>query len=311
MNNYKLLPALLSIIKTKNLTLSAIELNVTQSAMSKTLKNIRDTFNDPILIKQGNHFILSKRGEKLKHELPPLLQSLDHLYLPSELYIPDCSRKFSIGSSDYVAQFVLPNICSEMKEQAPHTSIEYLLWQQSWLTQLSDHSVDLISTIADDVPENLYGKVMAEDTHVIVMRENHPLAQSTISVTDYLAEDHIIISGGGDKDSPIDHSLSRMNAKRKVFAKVPFFQAAMELVVKSDSILTTPLHIAANYSHHYAIKVKPLPINMAPHKYYILWHAKHHHDQEHKWFRELCFIKCQNHLKETINLGMKLLHENK
>lgn len=66
MRNYKLLQALASILETTNLTESAKQLNVTQSAMSKTLAHIRIEFSDPILIREGNRLVLTERAQQLK-----------------------------------------------------------------------------------------------------------------------------------------------------------------------------------------------------------------------------------------------------
>ncbi|PAJ74424.1 LysR family transcriptional regulator [Pseudoalteromonas sp. NBT06-2] len=308
MNNYKLLPALISLLHTRNLTESAKSLNVTQSAMSKTLSQIRDAFHDPILIREANHFVLTQRGEELKVQLPSLIQNLDNLYLPKELDITQCQRQFILASSDYVSQFILPDICAQMVSSAPNISVEYLLWQKSWLYELSHRSLDLVSTIVDAVPENLYGKKMAEDELVIVMRKSHPKVQSPFTVQDYTEAKHIVISGGGDKDSPIEAALSKLDLKRKVFASVPFFQSAIELLLQTDTILTTPLHIAADFSHIHDLKIKPLPLDIKPHQYYILWHAKNNLDPEHRWFREICYQLFKAHLNKTIKYGLKVLN---
>ena len=151
-----------------------------------------------------------------------------------------------MASSDYVAQFVFPGICSEIENTTPHASVDYQLWQKSWLTQLSERPLDLVSTIAEDIPENLYGKKMAVDVQVIVMRQNHPLTRCLFTFNHYLAEKHIIISGGGDKDSPVEEALVALEEEREVLATVPFFQSAMDLLMKSDAILTTPLALFHN-----------------------------------------------------------------
>ena len=311
MNNYKLLPALISLLHTRNLTESAKTLNVTQSAMSKTLSQIRDAFHDPILIREANHFVLTKRGEELKTQLPSLIQSLDNLYLPKKLDIAQCKRKFILASSDYVSQFILPDICAKMVNSAPNISIEYQLWQKNWLYELSQKPLDLVSTIADSVPENLYGKKMAEDELVIVMRKAHPKVASPFTLDDYTDSKHIVISGGGDKDSPIEAALSEQGKTRNVFASVPFFQSAIELLLQTDTILTTPLHIAADFSHLHDLEIKPLPLDIKPHQYYILWHAKNNLDPEHKWFREICYQLFKAHLDTTIEYGLKLLKNNR
>ncbi|MFT2111096.1 LysR family transcriptional regulator [Marinomonas sp. 2405UD68-3] len=311
MNNYKLLPALVSILKTLNLTESANQLNVTQSAMSKTLGQLRIAFNDKIIVREANQFILTPKGEKLRQNLPMLIQQIDNLYAPESMVMNECSRKFIFSSSDYVAQALLPLIFNSMEAEAPNVSVEFLLWQKDSLTSFTDHNIDLVTTIADAVPENLYGKRMAEDKLVVVCRKEHPAFQNNMDLNDYINSRHILISGGGDKNSPVDNALADKGLSRKIVVSAPFFQAAIELLLETDSLLTIPLHIAADFSQRCDLSIKALPLDIAPHHYYLLWHAKHNDDPEHIWFREVCFPIIKNHLSNTISLGMKLAHAYK
>jgi DNA-binding transcriptional LysR family regulator len=308
LNNYKLLPALISLLQTRNITESAKALHVTQSAMSKTLGQIRQAFNDPILVRETNHFVLTQRGEALKQQLPGLLQQLDGLYLPRTFDPKKCTRKFTFASTDYVAQAIFPSICSAMSLQAPDASTEYQSWDKQWLDELSGRSLDLVSSITDVIPEKLYGELMAQDQQAIVLRKTHPLCTQKLTIDDYTQAKHILISSGGDKDSPVEQALAVIGKQRQVFANVPFFQAAIELLLTTDTLLTTPLHIAGDFAQRYDLHIKPLPLTLKPHNYYLLWHAKHHQDPQHKWFRELCYPRLKQHLTATIAQGMKLLH---
>lgn len=308
MNNYKLLPALISLLQTRNLTESARQLHVTQSAMSKTLSQIREAFGDPILIREANRFVLTRRGEVLKSQLPSLMQQLDSLYLPDSVNLENCQRRFTFASSDYVAQAVYPAVCKQLYQLAPKASVEYRLWQQDALTSLADSALDVISTITDEVPENLYGEAMAEDLHVVVMRKSHPLADKSMSIEQYVKAKHVVITGGGDKDGPVERKLAELGRSREIFARVPFFQSAIELLLITDTLLTTPLHIAADFAQRYELQLCPLPLDLKAHQYYLLWHAKHHQDPEHRWFRELCLPALTAHLQDTIEAGMKLIH---
>jgi len=265
MNNYKLLPALVSILTTKNLTESAKALNVTQSAMSKTLSQIRLAFDDQILIREGSHFVLTARGETLKSQLPTLMQQLDELYLPSAVNLEICQRVFRFSSSDYVAQAVFPEILKQVEIEAPHVSVDYLLWEKEKLADSSSQYFDLVTTIADSLPENLYGKQMAEDQSVVVVGASHSLAEKPLLLDDYLSARHILISGGGDKDSIIDQALKAKGQCRNIIAQVPFFQTAIELLSTTESMLTIPLHIAAEFSKKCSLHIKPLPMTIKPH----------------------------------------------
>ncbi|MBQ0730037.1 MAG: LysR family transcriptional regulator [Oleispira antarctica] len=310
MNNYKLLPALISILTTRNLTESAKDLNVTQSAMSKTLSQIRQAFDDEILIREGSQFVLTFRGEQLKARLPVLMQQLDDLYLPNTLNLTSCCRVFRFASSDYVAQAVFPEILKQVEKEAPNIGIEYLMWGKEKLVDASINQLDLVTSIIDTVPENLYGQLMAEDQSVVIISASHALADQPLLLEDYLSARHILISGGGDKDSLIDQALKIKGQERKIIAQVPFFQSAIELLLSTNSMLTVPLHIAAEFSKTHTLKIKPLPVSVKPHKYYLLWHAKYQQDFEHAWLRELCLPILKNHLETRIQQGMKLLHDS-
>jgi len=276
--------------------------------MSKTLNQIREAFHDKILIREANQFVLTQKGAALKLQLPALIQQLDNLYLPSSVQPKLCQRKFTFGSSDYVAQAIFPSIVYDLELEAPHASIEYELWNKDKLTQLAEYPLDLISTITDTVPENLYGKMMAEDQLVVVFKTSHAQTGNDMSLDDYTNARHILISGGGDKDSPVDRALSKVGQHRKIFATVPFFQSAIELLLKTNTMLTTPLHIAADFAQNYDLQIRRLPLDIKPQHYYLLWHAKHHQDPEHKWFRELCYPLLKEHLQRSIKQGMKLIH---
>ncbi|WFQ80207.1 LysR family transcriptional regulator [Xenorhabdus sp. SF857] len=311
MNNYKLLPALISILQTLNLTESSKQLGVTQSAMSKILHQLREDFHDKIIVRETNQFILTLKGEKLKEKLPVLMQQLDNLYTP-EIMEPDlCKRKFTLASSDYVAQAILPSIISDIEVDAPNVSIEYKLWHKDNLNKFSEQNIDLVATIADTIPDNLYGKMMAEDQLAVAFRNIHSKANSDMTINDYIEGRHILISGGGDKDSSVDHMLAKMNLNRHIYTTVPFFQAAIELLLKTDTMLTIPLHIAADFAQHYDLQIRRLPIDIKAQQYYLLWHAKHHQDPEHRWFRDICFPLIKAHLERTIEQGMKLIHTYK
>ncbi|OKP05402.1 LysR family transcriptional regulator [Xenorhabdus eapokensis] len=311
MNNYKLLPALVSILQTLNLTESSKQLGVTQSAMSKILHQLREDFHDKIMVREANQFILTPKGKKLKEKLPALMQQLDNLYAPEIMEPSLCKRKFTLASSDYAAQAILPTIVSNIEVDALNVSIEYKLWHKDNLHKFAEQHIDLVATIADSIPDNLYGKMMAEDQLVVVFRHTHPKANSDVTINNYIKGRHILISGGGDKDSSVDQKLAMMNLNRHIYTTVPFFQAAIELLLKTDTMLTIPLHIAADFAQNYDLQIRRLPIDIKSQQYYLLWHAKHHQDPEHRWFRDLCFPLFKAHLERTIEQGMKLIHTYK
>lgn len=307
MNNYKLLAPLLALLETRNLTDAAKRLNVTQPAMSKALRLIREEFQDPILIRDGQQFILTQRGEQLKAHLPGLLSQLDQLYRPSAADIKQCERDFSIAFNSFISTDLLPALCSEFHDNAPLASIQTVLWQNAALSQLCETDYDLLATLAVTVPDNLYGKKLASDHYVICCCQHNAEARQGVTLEHYFSARHIVVSGLHTETRQVDNLFRQHKKPRRIFATLPSLRLALETVVGTDCLVTIPLHIAAQYARHYALAILTPPFELATHNYYLLWHAKFQNDDEHRWFRELCFAHLQRDFQAKLSLGSELI----
>lgn len=301
MNNYKLLPALLSILETKNLTDSARALNVTQSAMSKTFRQIREELGDQIMVREGNQYVLTSKGQELVRELPLLLQKLDTLFSSQTLSADKIERQFTLAFSSFVAKSVLPIICADIEALAPGVSVVSHYWQDSHFDNLAGSTADIVLTLADNIPENLYGRELGTDEFVVMCKNTHPLAQGALTMEDYLNAKHVQVSGAVGWERQL--FMGEQHKLRRVFACTPSFHSAVKVLLTTNTLMTVPLHIASQYADKYPIKLKRFPIRLPQHKYYLLWHARHQQDPGHRWFRELCIDRIGDDLRRRIDFG--------
>ena len=123
MNNYKLLRPLLVLLQTRSLTEAALQLNVTQSAMSRTLSQIRTAFDDPILIREGKQFVVSAKGQQLLAQLPELIGALDELYAAEEFSPHACQREFRLAYMAFLSESSVPLVSSELFKLAPNAGV--------------------------------------------------------------------------------------------------------------------------------------------------------------------------------------------
>lgn len=169
----------------------------------------------------------------------------------------------------------------------------------------------MVSTITELVPDQIRGLHQGEDRLVVLMGSHHPLAGRSLSLDDYLAWPHLQVSGGGDKDSPVEQVLAPQGLSRRWFARVPFFQAAVEVLLRTDCLLTTPAHIAWQLSCEHALHFCDLPFASRTQQYHLLWHQRHHQDPAHKWFRELAYPFLREHLQRTVAASRKVLNPSR
>ncbi|HDX8642702.1 MULTISPECIES: LysR family transcriptional regulator [Aeromonas] len=306
--NLNLLPTLKVLLETRNISRAAELLHLSQPSISKQLGQLRSEFGDELLVREGQRWLLTPRAEALAAQLADSLGALERLYEAPGFDPSRCERVFRLASSDYVAQHILPDICAALAREAPLAALEYSLWDKRLLPQLWQSELDMVSTITELVPDQIRGLHQGEDRLVVLMGSNHPLAGRSLSLDDYLAWPHLQVSGGGDKDSPVEQVLAPQGLSRRWFARVPFFQAAVEVLLRTDCLLTTPAHIAWQLSCEHALHFCDLPFASRTQQYHLLWHQRHHQDPAHKWFRELAYPFLREHLQRTVAASRKVLN---
>ncbi|WP_204478231.1 LysR family transcriptional regulator [Aeromonas veronii] len=305
--NLNLLPTLKVLLETRNISRAAELLHLSQPSISKQLAQLRSEFDDELLVREGQRWLLTPRAELLAAQLADSLDALERLYEAPGFDPSRCERVFRLASSDYVAQHILPDICAALAKEAPLAALEYSLWDKRQLPQLWQSELDLVSTITELVPEQIRGLHQGEDRLAVLMGCHHPLAGKALSLDDYLAWPHLQVSGGGDKDSPVEQVLAPQGLSRRWFARVPFFQAAVEVLLRTDCLMTTPAHIAWQLSCGLELTFVDLPFATRDQQYHLLWHQRHHQDQAHRWFRELAYPFLRDHLQRTVGESRKLL----
>ncbi|HHQ4725923.1 LysR family transcriptional regulator [Aeromonas veronii] len=305
--NLNLLPTLKVLLETRNISRAAELLHLSQPSISKQLAQLRSEFDDELLVREGQRWLLTPRAELLAAQLADSLGALERLYEAPGFDPSRCERVFRLASSDYVAQHILPDICAALAKEAPLAALEYSLWDKRQLPQLWQSELDLVSTITEQVPEQIRGLHQGEDRLAVLMGRHHPLAGKALSLDDYLAWPHLQVSGGGDKDSPVEQVLAPQGLSRRWFARVPFFQAAVEVLLRTDCLMTTPTHIAWQLSCSHGLTFVDLPFATRDQQYHLLWHQRHHQDPAHRWFRELAYPFLRDHLQRTVGESRKLL----
>ncbi|MGU5659290.1 LysR family transcriptional regulator [Aeromonas veronii] len=305
--NLNLLPTLKVLLEIRNISRAAELLHLSQPSISKQLAQLRSEFDDELLVREGQRWLLTPRAEALAAQLADSLGALERLYEAPGFDPSRCERVFRLASSDYVAQHILPDICAALAKEAPLAALEYSLWDKRQLPQLWQSELDLVSTITEQVPEQIRGLHQGEDRLAVLMGRHHPLAGKALSLDDYLAWPHLQVSGGGDKDSPVEQVLAPQGLSRRWFARIPFFQAAVEVLLRTDCLMTTPAHIAWQLSCGLELTFVDLPFATRDQQYHLLWHQRHHQDPAHRWFRELAYPFLRDHLQRTVGESRKLL----
>lgn len=242
--NLNLLLVLQQLLAHRSVTAAAGALNLTQPAVSRNLAQLRQLFDDPLLVRVGNRMQLTARAEELQRQLPPVLQQLEAFFTPGHFSPEHFRGRFNIAITDYIGEHIVPALVGELTRQIPGLRLHFHLWEPQMVKDLREGRLDLAACVFDQVPEDIHSHRVGSDTWVCLMRPDHPLASTRLDLQAYTSADHISISGGGDKNRQVDQALAALGLRRRVRASVPFIQAALAFAAQSDSLLTLPTHMA-------------------------------------------------------------------
>jgi DNA-binding transcriptional LysR family regulator len=119
-----------------------------------------------------------------------------------------------------------------------------------------------------------------------MMRADHPATGQAVDLERFLDLAHVVVSITGTGRAWVDQALDRMGRERKVREREPNFLAAVEIVAKSDLIMTLPARLAGT-ADRYRLARQPPPLDLEPVVMSLVWHARHQDAPRHVWLRDL------------------------
>lgn len=293
--NLNLLVSLYQLLRTRSVSQAARALYVTQPAMSRNLAQLRTLLSDPLLVRVGNDMHLTPRAESLSLQLAPLLLQIESLLVPDHFDPSLFQGRFNIAITDYTSEHILPTLVEDLCRTAPGLELHFHLWEPAMITDLREGRLDLAACILDDVPDDIHGRQVGEDSYSCLLRKHHPLLQDAApDLAQYAAADHISISGGGDKNRQLDSALAALGYRRRIRITVPFFHSALAFCASSDCLLTLPTHMAENLKALHALELRPLPFHVDPVRYSLIWHQRQQHDAAHRFIRRRFYDALEN-----------------
>lgn len=274
----------------RHVTRAGEKLNLTQSAVSRTLAKLRQGFDDPLLVKAGNHLALSAKADRLYMPLTQVLEQVNGLLLP-EVFDPLTAKgSIRIATNDYGTHALLPRLIPLLNDAAPGIQVTALDWRSNVLDELEENQVDLIIGGVTAPAQNIYQRIVASDGFQGLVRKGHPLA-SGMTLEQYIEQNHVMISPKGVGRSEVDEILKKMGLERNVAVRMPHFFAALEIIANTDFMILLPEHFVRRYvdSDKFSIIAPPFKIPMFDIS--MFWHARMHHEPLHTWFRKFVYEK--------------------
>lgn len=274
-----------AIYQQRNLTRAAEVLCITQPAVSNALGRLRNTLNDPLFVRTSQGMSPTPMSENIVGRVQEALQLLNTSVTEGEIFEPEQTDKvFRLSMNDLAEATILPNLLEHLETVAPNIGIEcYQVARGDVERELAAGTLDLALDSPLISGTQLCTKSLIKQRYACVVRRDHPLVGDSLTLDQYLALDHILVSSRRKGASYEDTALNKMGRQRRVRTRVQHYQVAPLLVERTDMALTMPMSMAKKYD----LKILEVPFSLPPLDWNLFWHKSADHDKANLWMREL------------------------
>ena len=204
-----------TVAKRLNFTKAANELNITQPAVTKHIKEIELNLNIKLFERNGTKIKLTKAGEILLK----YTEEIFSVYQKMEFEIGQLQEKqkgiLRLGASTTIAQYVLPPILAEFRKRFPEIQLSLVIQNSERIEELlGNHKIDVGLIEAQIKNRTFHYFPFMKDEIVLVSRQNHSISiKNSIKIDDLNNIPLVFREPGSGTLETIDLALKSKNIK--------------------------------------------------------------------------------------------------
>lgn len=271
---------------------AAERLQLSPSAMSRALSRLRESMNDPVLVRAGRGLVPTPRALALQQQVSQLVADAKAVLQPAEMpNLENLERTFTLRTREgFVENFGIPLI-ERVRQEAPGIQLRFVQKTDKDSAPLRDGTVDMeTGVLGGAVGPEVRMQALFRDRFIGVVRKGHSLSDGDVTPARYAAGSHVTVARRSRAVSPVDEMLEPLGLERRIATIVSSFATALSLARASDLIATVPERYTGNLRtgmHSFPLPVEPPGFTIS-----LFWHPRMDADLVHRWLRgcvrEIC-----------------------
>jgi DNA-binding transcriptional LysR family regulator len=276
-----------AVMQERNVTRAGGRIGLSQPAVSHALSRLRYMLKDELFIRTPDGMVPTPRAEQLAVPLRRALNDM-RLALEPETFVPQqASRRFGLALNNYAAVIFAPSLVTAVIATAPGIGLDLRPSALRDIPALLDRAeIDLAIGTFDEVGERFAHAPLVEDSFVLVMRRDHPIARGELKGEALAGLSYLEISSGGDDSSFVDQWLGTRGLSRNITHRAPRLSAAA-ILSNTDMVVVLSRRLAEHWVKIYGLTTCKLPFASPTIRTEMLWHRRFDDQPAHLWLREL------------------------
>ncbi len=273
------------LMQEQSVTKAANRLNVTQPAMSASLKRLRESFQDDILAQHGKRLIPTPFALALQPEIAEKIFELRALIARQGRFEPQRSeRHFRIAASDYITTVLLAPLVNALISQAPNIGFTFELPGPASQDALANGELDLLLTPEIFVHPDHPCELVFEEQHVTVGWTGNREIGDTLSQEDFTHAGHVAVSVGR-RFTFAEEWFRGQGIERRIEVRAPSFIQAPFLVPDTGRLCVMHERLARYMAERLPLRILETPFAIPPMREMMQFHATREADPGLSWLR--------------------------
>ncbi len=286
--NINLLRVLDAVLRQQSVTRAADALGISQSAVSQSLAQLRQHFDDPLFLRERGGIVATDFLLGLAPRMQELLANIDELLVSPAAFDPGQSeRTITICTPDAGEMALLPILVHQISEHAPNCRVRTINIDVMNLDlALEEGQADIVVTgAAIATSQNILQQKVAQHGFSIIAHLSHPSA-GRISLEEFRTSDHVAVTPTGYHLNLMEEALGLIAARPRVHVETNHYLAVPHIIAANPGhVAVVPDFLAATYSDLGFVKslVPDFPLPVAD--IYHYFHKKSANNPYSLWLR--------------------------
>ena len=297
-----------AIFEDRNLALAGKRLNLSQSAISHALGRMRDVLGDDLFVRTGRGMEPTVRALAMATQVRGALAQIKAA-LGVDRFDPALARRtFVLAANDYITALLLARLSQRLRAEAPLVDIVVRPSTRLDLAgQIDVGRIDAAIGIFADVPRRFRSIDIWEQTDVLLLHREHPIAERPLTHEDLLTYPLVAVSQGGEEEGAVSGFIVERGLARQSemfdrealnrgfidYAAVPRVRMAVAhslaipaLLRHSDMLALVPSSLGRELSRNDELKLRATPYACPDVTVRAVWHERNDADPGLQWLRQ-------------------------
>jgi DNA-binding transcriptional LysR family regulator len=309
--NLNLLKVFDALYQERNVTKAGEVLGITQPAVSHSLTQLRELFEDELFTRKEASMIPTGLALELGDRVHQALQNVyDALSIRS--FDPAKSERcFTLATGDNVGTVMAPEIVTAIFARAPKARVRIVPLGSNLVAGLDKNEIDVVINSFSVIPDRMECDLLWQDPPIWMAREGHPALALPIDDVDFTELTYVVVDlglsqGGTSQDGftgrdeltqwsrapePPEYGANpspRLQSTSQNRVIVPSFYSAMGIVRQTDFVTLLPRRLAQTVARDLGLRpLLAIDKSRSERKLMALWHREHCKRPAIAWLRNI------------------------